>query len=99
MRFSERIIIDIMYFDGDSVPHIVDEGTHLSVAVLFLEISFKTTLQTILNLWSAICTALPQRILMKQGHFISKGFVELSGIGGVKVQQTGIKTHSSLSLR
>lgn len=98
VRFNERIIIDIMYIDGDPILHIVDEGTHFSAARFLPNARTDTIWSTILSSWSAIYTGMPHRILVDQGSAFGDPFMHLARISGVEVQRTGIEAHSSLNL-
>lgn len=98
VRFNERIIVDIMYIDGEPILHIVDEGTHFSAARFLPNVRSDTVWMTILSCWSSIYTGIPHRILVDQGSAFGEPFANLCRVGGVEVQRTGIEAHSSLNL-
>lgn len=98
IRFNERILLDIMYIDGDPVLHIVDDGTHLSAAKFLPNIQADTMWKTILDSLTTIYTGLPHRILTDQGASFGEPFAHLCRVGGLKLERTGIEEHSSLNL-
>lgn len=98
VRFNDRIIFGIMYLDGDSVLHIVGEGTPFSVAKFLPDTSAMTLREIIINSWATIYTRMPHCILVDQGSSFGEGFSGHCRIGGVEVQRTEIEAHSSLNL-
>lgn len=98
MRFNERIIVDVMYIDGDPVLHIIDEGTRFSAARFVPNLQAGTLWKTILESWATIYTGIPHRILVDQGSSFGEPFANLCNIGGVEVERTGIEAHASLNI-
>lgn len=84
-RFNEQIIINIMYLNGISVLHIVEEGKHFSSARFIPNIQADTLLKTILESWPTIYTGMSHRILVDQSSFFGEPFANLSRIGGIEV--------------
>lgn len=77
VRFNERIIIDIMNLEGDSVLHIVNEGTLFSVAKFLTDTSTRTILQTIPNAWATVYSGKPNCILVDHGSSFDEALAEL----------------------
>lgn len=98
VRFNERIIVDIMYIDGDPILHIIDEGTHFNAARFLPDVGTDTIWKTILLSWTSIYTGMPHRILVDQGSAFGEPFANLCRVGGVEVQRTGVEAHSSLNI-
>lgn len=71
-KFSERILIDIMYLGNDPVLHIVDEGTRFSAATFLSSCSSEVIWKSLLKCWATIYTGLPNRILVDQGSELGK---------------------------
>lgn len=98
IRLNERLLIDIMYFDGKPVQHIVDEGTHFSSARFIDDMSTKNIWATTLECWATIYIGLPRKILVDQGTQLGDLFVSLGALNNFEVQQTEIQAHNSLGL-
>ena len=64
VQFNERVLMDIMYINGDPVPHIVDEGTHFNASQFLPAVSTDSVWQALLKCWGAIYTGLPNRALL-----------------------------------
>ena len=67
VQFNERVLMDIMYINGDPILHIVDEGTHFSAEKILPAVSTDSVWQALLKCWGAIYTGLPNRALLDQG--------------------------------
>ena len=98
LRFNERIMMDIMFIDGDAVLHIVDKATRFSAASYLPGNSTKTVWETILKCWASIYTGLPNRILTDRGSQFKDKFIDLARKSDVDVISTGIEAHASLGL-
>ena len=98
VRFNERILLDIMYINGNAILHIVDDGTHYSAARFLPDVSTKTIWKTILECWATIYTGLPNRMLVDQGSAFGPLFISIGAMSNIEVQRTGIEAHSSLGV-
>lgn len=70
VRVNDQILLDIMYIDGKSKLHVVDEGAHFSAVHFLPDVSTKTVLKTILHSLAIIYIGLPKRMLVDQGSVI-----------------------------
>ena len=98
MRFHERILIDIMYMDGDPVLHIVDDGTKFNAAKCLDEVSTAEVWNAIVCCWAMVYTGLPNRILTDQGSQFRETVINLARLLNVEVSRTGIEAHARLGL-
>ena len=97
-RFNERIMIDVMYLDGEPVLHMIDEGTHFSAAQFLPNISTQTIWTTIIQSWATIYTGLPHRIMVDQGSCFGDSFMYIGAAHNIKIERTGVEAHSSLGI-
>ena len=98
VKFNERLMMDIMYLDGQPVLHIVDEGTRFSAAKFLEDLSAKSVWFAFCECWSNVYTGLPHKFLVDQGSSFMGVFVNIASLTGVEVQRTGVEAHSSLGI-
>lgn len=58
--------MDIMYIEGTTVLHIVDEATRFSAAPFLPNVSTNAIWEALLHCWGTVYTVLPNRILVDQ---------------------------------
>ncbi len=86
--------MNVIYLDGKPVLQIVDEGTRLSAARFFPEVSAKNIWRT----WAAVCAGLPRKNLVDQGNYFGPLFATIGALSRLDVQRTGVEAHPSLGL-
>ena len=98
VRFNERVFIDIMYIDSDTVLHTVDEGTRFGAARFLSDASTKTIWKAIAEFWALIYTGLPDQMLVDQGSAFGDTFISIVAASNVFVERTAVEAHSSLGM-
>lgn len=98
MQFNEKVLLDIMYLDGDTVLHIIDEGTKFSAAQFLPSISTDEIWETLVKRRAPLYTGLPNKILTDQGSQLGDRFIHIAKLADVEVGQTGVEANSSLGL-
>ena len=98
VQFNERILLNIMYIDGDPVLHIVDNGTKFNAALFLDEVSTAEVWNAIVCCWAMVYTGVSNCILTDQGSQFGEKFISLARLSNVEVSRTGIEAHASLGL-
>ena len=95
--FNRRVLIDLMWIDGNPVLHVIDAGTNFSAARFFPAEDAKTIWNTFLYAWVTMYLGYPDKIVTDQGSvFTSEEWEERCNKANIELDNTGTESHSSL---
>ena len=78
IKFNERVIMDIMYIDGEPILHIVDDVTRFNAAYFLPDVSTETIWTYLVRGWFSIYTGKPNKIMVDQGSSFGQIFIDLA---------------------
>ena len=81
--------IGFMYIEGAPVLNMIDDATHLSAARFVEPQTTESITETILTLWAAVYTGLPDTLVFDDGSQFRVTFVEICKIHDVECQRSG----------
>ena len=85
-----------MYTEGTPVLHMVDDATHFGAAQFVGPLTTAPVWETILMLWAAVYTGLPNILGFDDGSQFRDTFVEICEIHDVEWHKSGTQHHSAL---
>src|SRR5438045_4003059 len=96
-NFNFEIIIDIIYLEGRSVLHVVDESTSFQAARFLRDISVKTTWDTLRAYWINIYQGLSDYIIHDAGkNFSSQEFQSYTKAMTIEIKEVLVKAYNSV---
>jgi hypothetical protein len=97
MDFNYRLMVDIMYIDGKSILHAVDEATFFQAARFLTNLQAKTTWDTLRAIWVNTYAGPSNVIVTNAGKsFIRAEFVANARIMVIEIEEVLIEAHNSI---
>ena len=89
--FQQTMAMDLKFYHGRIILHLIDHVTHLSVAVQVPSKHPKAILNAILRNWISIYGSASQFLTDNGGEFVNDDFLKLCEEFNIKVKTTGAK--------
>lgn len=94
---NNRVLLDLMYLDGDPVSHIVSNGTNVSAARFLPHADTKSIWIALVMMWVSTYTGYPFNVHLDWGSaFKSIEWAQLCGDASITTTVSGTESHNFL---
>ena len=87
-QFLETVAMDIKFYDGKPILHLIDMCTRLSAAAVMQNKQPETVIRTILRIWISVYGATEKFLVDNGGEFANDSFINLAEKFGITVKTT-----------
>ena len=89
VKFQQAVAMDLKFFEGKIILHLIDHATRLSAAAVIPNKNLSTVVKAILRIWVAVYGASEKFLTDNGGEFVNTEFLELADSCGINVATTG----------
>lgn len=98
IRLNAEVHMDIMWFDGRPILHVVYPATRFSRARFLPKVSTESFWDDALMCWASVYTGIPNCLCVDEDSQFRNIFEEICSVHHVKIKISGIQSHNRLGV-
>ena len=99
LKFNHVLAVDIMYINGKTIIHVVDEATHYQAALFLRRVNAEETWKAIMKCWFRVYLGPPDHLRVDQGSkFVSKQFRDSANAEGIILLEAPIEFPATMTM-